>query len=173
MALAPEANAVERLFDYVLRARARVLFPAGARVLESEGEEGVWQAALWQPSTTDGLAERAAHLRERLAPGAPVLVALPGPYPLPALLARSLKGSGGWRAEAPRLREARAALGGGWEWRGAFALGALLPGRDQAAWAAAHPGAFGLLAMAEELVRRWPILRALGERNVLEGVRRP
>jgi hypothetical protein len=174
MAAPPEANAVRHLFDHVLRARgATVLFPEGARVLESEDDEGPGQAAIWQPGTTAGLRERAERLRGHLRPGAPVLVALPGSHPLPAMLARALRGAPGWRAGGPRLNEMRASLGAGWQWRGAFALGSLLPGPDGAEWAAEHPGAFGLLAIAEELTRRWPILRALGETTVLEGERRP
>jgi hypothetical protein len=173
MAALPEANAVQRLYEDVLRMRARALFPEGARVLESEDEDGPGQAALWQPRTTIALRERASRLRERLTPGAPVLVALPGSYPLPAMIARALQGTGGWQPGGARLREMRGALGEGWEWREAFALGALLPGPDRGEWAEAHPGAFGLLAIAEELTRRWPIVRALGETTVLEGVRRP
>ena len=168
-----ETNAVRRLFDHELRARLRELAPDGARVLSSEDDEGPGQAALWQPGTTSGVGERAARLRERLLPGAPVLVVLPGPHPLPAMLARALRGTGDRRGGGAGLRDMRAALGPGWEWRGAFALGALLPGPDDDEWAAAHPGAFGVLAIVEALTRRWPVVRGLGEILVLEGVRRP
>jgi hypothetical protein len=47
-----------------------------------------------------------------------------------------------------------------------------MPGRAGGEWAAANPQAFGFLAIAEELVRRWPLVRAWGDVTVLEGVRR-
>ncbi len=148
------ANPVERLFDYVLHERRQALFPPGVRVLDvGQGEpEGAWGAAFAGPETADrlGPAEVGRLLRSRLPAGAPVLLAFPGARP----------------------RELRRALGPGLEWRGSFALGVLLPGRAHGAWAAAHPKAFGLLAAAEELVRRWPFLRAWGEVTGLEGVRR-
>jgi hypothetical protein len=115
-------------------------------------------------------------LRRWLPRGAVVLLAFPGARPLPALLDRALRASGdvppGDAAARLPLRELRGALGSGLEWRATFALGVFLPGRARAPWAAAHPQAFGLLAVAEEVVRTWPLLRAWGEITVLEGVRR-
>lgn len=174
------ANPVERLFDYVLHERQTALFPPGVRVLDVGAGEpgGPCGAAFAGAETADrlGPAELGRRLRSWLPAGALVLLAFPGARPLPGILERALLGTGDWRprAAAPRPsgRELQAALGPGLEWRGSFALGVLLPGRAGAPWAAAHPQAFGLLAAAEELVRRWPLLRALGEVTVLEGVRR-
>jgi len=121
-----------------------------------------------------------------LRPGAPVLVALRGPWPLPATVRRLLTGAGEARrprwprltgAAAPpaclTLAEARRALGPSLEWTDAYALGVVLPGPGEARWAAVRPQAFGLLAALDRLVRRWPGLRALGDHLVLEGRRRP
>ncbi len=147
------ANPVERLFDYVLRERREALFPAAARVLEVGEEEpvGAWGAAFAGPEIAGrlGPAEVGRRLRSALPVGAPFLVAFPGARPRPL----------------------RRALGPGLDWRGTFALGVLMPGRARGAWAAAHPQAFGLLAVAEEVVRRWPLFRAGGDVTVLEGVR--
>jgi SAM-dependent methyltransferase len=120
-----------------------------------------------------------------LRPGAPVLFSLVGPWPLPAIVARALTGVGeSRRGSEPRLgdvpvatpctspREAREALGTAFEWHGGFALGVLLPGPAQAGFAARNPQAFGLLAMLESVCRGWPLLRALGDHNAIEGTRR-
>jgi SAM-dependent methyltransferase len=120
-----------------------------------------------------------------LRPGAPVLLSLMGPWPLPAAVARALTGMGeSRRGSEPRLadlpvaatypspREAREALGPAFVWRGGFALGVLLPGPAQAGFAERNPQVFGLLAMLESVCRGWPLLRALGDYHVLEGVRR-
>jgi hypothetical protein len=66
----------------------------------------------------------------------------------------------------------RRELGPEFEWSAGAALGVLLPGPEHAAWAARHPQAFALLAMAEGMLRGWPLLRALGDHNLLEGRRR-
>jgi hypothetical protein len=70
------------------------------------------------------------------------------------------------------LHEARARLGPEFAWRGAFALGVVVPAASRQGWVRRHPQAFGALAAAEGLVRRWPLLRAAGEYLVLEGARR-
>lgn len=126
-----------------------------------------------------------AGLARALRPGAPVLLSLMGPWPLPALLERALTGRGEARgrrdpvvagvpvpAEYPPPGEVRRLLGPAFAWRGGFALGVLLPGPEHAAWAWRNPQAFGVLAILEGFVRRWPILRALGDHVVLEGLRR-
>ncbi len=120
-----------------------------------------------------------------LRPGAPFVASLMGPWPLPAVGKRALTGRGERRAgSAPRVggvvlspwyrspAEVRERLRFAFRWRGGFALGVLLPGPDNAAWARRHPQAFGALAAVEHLVRRWPLLRNLGDHVVLEGVRR-
>jgi SAM-dependent methyltransferase len=124
-------------------------------------------------------------LAAALRPGAPVLLSLTGPWPLPAIAARALTGVGESRRGSepqvagvpvatsyPTPREAREALGPCFAWRGGFALGVLMPGPAQAGFAARSPQAFGLLAMLESVCRGWPLLRALGDHYVLEGVRR-
>jgi len=128
----------------------------------------------------------AAGLAAALRPGAPVLLSLMTPHPLPALVERALTG----RGEAPRgrrdpqvggeplpvaypgLRELKRRFGEAFAWSGAFALGVLIPGPGHAGWVSRHPQSFGLLAALERLVRRWPILRTLGDHVVLEGARR-
>jgi SAM-dependent methyltransferase len=120
-----------------------------------------------------------------LEPGAPVLLAFMGPAPLPSVLERALTGRGQARGRSPArvggvslavhhpsLREARRALGSGFTWRRAMALGVLVPGPEHEGWAVRHPMAFGLLAALEGVVRTWPVLRGMGDHLVLEGVRR-
>jgi hypothetical protein len=175
---AGEANPVARLFDHVLSERRRALFPPGVKVLDLEEEEreGSFGAGFAgrEVARRLGPAEIGRRLRDGLVAGAPVLLVFPGARPLPALLQRLLRGAGDPPPEpgARGLRELRQALGAGLEWRRTSALGVLLPGTSDAAWAAAHPQAFGLLAVAEELVRTWSPLRAWGALTVLEGVRR-
>jgi hypothetical protein len=174
-----EANPVARIFEHVLRERRRLLFPPGARVLElgEEGAEGRYGAGFAGPEAARrlGPAEAGRRLREGLVAGAPVLLAFPGRHPLPGLLEEALRGAGDPRTpegRGPGLRDLRRDLGEGLEWRRVGALGVLLPGSSQAGWAAAHPQAFGLLAIAEEAIRTWPPFRAWGALTVLEGVRR-
>ncbi|PYQ52520.1 MAG: hypothetical protein DMF78_11145 [Acidobacteria bacterium] len=119
-----------------------------------------------------------------LRPGAPLVLSLLGPTPLPALVRRALTGLGEpRRRRAPRvagvpvavvyptLHQARRALGPALVWTDAFALGVALPGPEHERWAAQFPQTFAALAAVEGLVRRWPILRGLGDHFVLEGRR--
>jgi hypothetical protein len=176
---AGEANPVARLFEHVLFERRRALFPRGVPVLdvgddEAGGECGAGFAAP-EVAARLGAVEVGRRLRSRLVAGAPVLLAFPGARPLPRLLERLLRGTGDAvrGADSPLgLRDLQGALGAGLEWRRSFALGVILPGFGRADWAAAHPQSFGFLAVLEEIVRTWPLLRALGEVTVLEGVRR-
>lgn len=123
-------------------------------------------------------------LAAALRPGAAVLLSLLGPWPLPGLLRRALTGVGEPRraraaflgrtsalASYPTLGETRRALGPMFAWADACALGVMLPGPEHERWAAEHAQAFGLLAALERAVRRWPLLRQLGDRVVLEGRR--
>jgi SAM-dependent methyltransferase len=128
----------------------------------------------------------AVGLAAALRPGAPVLLSLMAPHPLPALLERALTGRGnvprGRRdpqvggeplpVAYPGLREVKRCFAGEFDWSGAFALGVLIPGPGHAGWVNRHPQCFGLLAALEGLVRGWPLLRTLGDHVVLEGVRR-
>ena len=124
-------------------------------------------------------------LTRALRPNAPVLLSLMGRWPLPATLQRALTGRGAPRQGStprvagvalpvryPRISEIQASLGPAFAWTGRAALGVLVPGPEHAAWAASHPQSFGLLAALEGCVRRWPLLRGLGDHVVLEGVRR-
>jgi SAM-dependent methyltransferase len=115
-----------------------------------------------------------AALAAALRPGAAVVISLPGPWPLPAVIRRTLTGMGDSRRgrACPTLAQARAALGDGLDWTDAYALGVLVPGPDHERWVADHPQAFGMLAALERAVRRWPGLRQLGDHMVLEGRRK-
>jgi SAM-dependent methyltransferase len=120
------------------------------------------------------LARTGAALAAALRPGAAVVISLLGPWPLPAVIRRTLTGMGDSRRgrACPTLAQARAALGPGLDWTDAYALGVLVPGPDQERWVADHPQAFGMLAALERAVRRWPGLRQLGDYTVLEGRRK-
>jgi SAM-dependent methyltransferase len=124
-----------------------------------------------------------AALAATLRGGAGVVLRLPGPWPLPAVIRRTLTGVGderrprapGFGEARPAVAtpaEARTALGAAFEWTDSYALGVLVPGPAQERWAADHPQTFGLLAALERAVRRWPGLRQLGDLSVLEGRRR-
>jgi len=117
-----------------------------------------------------------------LRPDASVLLSIVGPRPLPAMLERGLTGQGTPRrtpwadgaagpSRFPSPRQVRRSLGAAFRWQRDCALGVLVPGPAQAAWAHRHPQAFGLLAALEALLRAWPLLRGLGEQVVLQGVR--
>ena len=130
------------------------------------------------------LAAVGSALAASLRPGAGVIVSLLGPWPLPAVVRRALTGLGEPRLRHvprvagvplavgyPTLAEARRALGPALLWTDAFALGVVLPGPEHGAWAARYPQTFAALAAGEAVVRRWPILRGLGDHIVLEGRR--
>jgi hypothetical protein len=189
-------NPVALVFRHVVQARLAVLFPEGARVLHVECSTREEAAALvaaggefdgaYVSLGALGLADlRAvgAALAAALRPGSWVVVSMPGPWPLPAVIRRTLTGVGvERRSRASRFglappalatpAEARTALGAAFEITDSYALGVVLPGPAQEQWAADHPQAFGLLAALERAVRRWPGLRQLGDLSVLEGRRR-
>ena len=175
------SDPVSLLFRYHLDERRRALFPPGSRVLEirasGEAGEGPFDGAWAEPGALDGAEPRplARRLADALRPGAPLLICVRSPWPLPALLATALTGAGSPRGAngggSPSLRELRAAFGPAFTWRGVFALGLLLPAPEDSAWVAENPQVFGLLAAAEGRLRGWPVLRGLGAFAVLEGVR--
>jgi len=186
------ADPVSLLFRYVVDDRRRALFPRGARVLEIGAEvaaalpspcAGTFDAVWAGPGALDGIEPRrlAVWLPGALRPGAPLLLCVRNPLPLPALLERVLTGAGDWRGRRaariagspapPTPREVREAFGRGFAWRGGFALGLFLPAPGRAAWAAERPQLFGLVAAAEALLRRRPVFRGLGAFVALEGVR--
>jgi SAM-dependent methyltransferase len=135
---------------------------------------------------TLALASLGRALASSLGQGAPVLLQARGPWPLPATLRRALTGVGERRVLAapdggrrrigpgrlPSVSEARRELRGDFAWTGGFALGLLLPEPALSQLALDHPVAFGALAALERVLRRWPLLRGLGDRYVLEGARR-
>lgn len=178
---------VSLLFRYLLDERRRALFPRGARVLEigadTEGGGGTFDGAWAGPGALDRAEPHrlAPWLAGALRPGAPLLLCVRNPRPLPALLVRALTGAGDWRSGASlrasvggaptSLRELREAFGPAFSWRGGFALGLLLPAPGQSGWVSERPQIFGLLAAGEALLRRWPVLRGLGAFAALEGVR--
>ena len=163
---------VSLLFRYLLDERRRTLFPPGARVLEigtpGDAGGGTFDAAWAGPGALDGAEPRllADWLAGALRPGAPVLLCVRNPRPLPALLTGALTG-----AAPPSPRELREAFGPAFSWRGGFALGLLLPAPGECGWAAESPQLFGLLAAAEGLLRGWPGFRGLGAFAALEGMR--
>ena len=175
-------NPILLLFRHVVEARLEVLFARGDRVLRVAGVDaekltstgGGFDGAyvdLGMPSGVN-LSAVGAALAAALRPGAAIVVRLPGRWPLPAVIRRTLTAMGEPRPSHPTLAEARAALGSEFDWTDAYALGVLVPGPEQGRWAAEHPQSLGLLAALERGVRRWPGLRALGELSVLEGRRR-
>ena len=162
----------------------RVVPAAGARELAAAGDG--FDGAYATTGRLDGadLAAASPALAAALRPGASVLLTWLGPWPLPEVVRRMLTGTGerrrshepGARGVArppthPTLRQARQALGPAFQWTDGYALGVLLPTESRARWARDHPQGFAALAMAERIVRRWPGLRQLGDRLVLEGRR--
>ena len=189
-------NPVALLFRHVVQARLQVLFPPGARILHVECRTAAEAVALAAAGAgfdgasvslgALGLADLravSAALAAALRPGAGIVVSMPGPWPLPAVIRRTLTGVGVARrsrasrfGEAPPAvatpREARMALAAAFDITDSYALGVVLPGPAEEQWASDHAQAFGLLAALESAVRRWPGLRQLGDLCVLEGRRR-
>jgi SAM-dependent methyltransferase len=172
---------------------ARYLASRGVRVVGIDPSAGAdWTRpgeASFDGAYSDFGALNAADLREVgsglaavLRPGAPVLVSLLGPSPLPAAVCRALTGLGERRRDPrgpevagtlayPTRAEAQRALGRVFTWTDAYALGVLVPSPAQESWAIDHPQAFGAVAALERAVRRWPGLRDRGDYVVLEGRR--
>jgi SAM-dependent methyltransferase len=115
-----------------------------------------------------------------LEKGAPVLLSWMGPRPLPGVLRHgALRGRNRPRVGGvplavryPTLREVRYLMGPDFVWRDSFGLGVMMPAPEFPAWPVRHPGLLGVLAGLESVVRRWPLLRGLGDHLVIEGARR-
>jgi hypothetical protein len=169
---------VALFFQQVMQARLDALLPPGSRELRVGTGEAVsargggFDGAYVSVHEDLDLAAVGAAVAGAIRPGAPVVIRLPGPWPLPAVIQRTLTGIGERRDRGHTPSEARAELGPAFEWTDSYALGVLVPGSGHDRWAADHPQAFGLLAALERAVRRWPGLRQLGDQNVLEGRRR-
>jgi hypothetical protein len=205
-----DENPSALVFRHVLSGRLEALFRAGDRVLDLDGggaeasplasrgvrvvrlagREGLAAAgtgfdgaysASGAPFGAD-LPSFAVALAAAVRPGGAVLLSLPGPWPLPALLRLTLTGVGERRrshpmVDLPRTRkcatlaETRRAMGPLFTWTDAYSLGVLLPDPTRERWVREHPQVFAVLAMIERRVRRWPGLRQLGDQLVLEGRR--
>jgi len=120
-----------------------------------------------------------------LEPGAPVLFSVMGAHPLPATIVSALTGRGRPRGDqSPRVAgrdvptrypaptSFRRLLGPAYAWRSLAALGVFVPDPNFASWTERHPRLFRGLAALEARARAWPMLRALGDHLVFEGVRR-
>ena len=116
-----------------------------------------------------------------LRPGARLACVVPGLWPLPATAARALRASGavpgalrtrveGGPRERVSLAEWRRSLAPGFTLQRVRGFGVLVP--PSASWQALQPLVLDVLAAAEQVVAGWPIVRALGERVLLEAVRR-
>ncbi len=177
-------------FDNTVRrwreAGKRVLVVAReARAPSPDAEEGPFDAAWIAPFNVDQIdvAELGRWVASVLRPGAPIVCSIPGCWPLPALLERALRGAGslprpdrarmrGGRAPCASVASWREAFGPEFSWRGVRAVGVLLPSRAAPSWAEERALLLGWLAAMEHVVGSWPILRGLGYRALLEGVRR-
>ena len=156
-------NPVTLLFRHVFGARMQALFAGRSRVADlgatDLGSQRDLDGAFAAPGALEGanLVVVGRALGAALRPDAPVLLCL-GPD-------RSEAGHLG--LHAPKAR-----LGPDFLWHDAFALGVIVPAESRQDWVRRHPQAFGVLAAVEGLVRRWPLVRAVGDYLVLEGVRR-
>lgn len=171
----------------VLEASRRRLAEGGRPVLSVSsvdeavaplGEPGSYDAAwLSLPSTRElDVPDLGRRLAVVLRPGAPLVCSFPTGWPLPAVLTRVLRGTGDWTGprDGDRLSSGgwRRAFGPEFSWHRTRALGLLIPSRPEGAWAERHALLLGALAAAEHVCGSWPVLRGLGERVLLEGVRR-
>ena len=104
-----------------------------------------------------------------LRPGGRLVCLVPGAVPLPRLLSRALQGRGA-PPHGAGFAAWRRAFSPAVAWRRARAFGVLVP--EAESWPRLHPLAIALLAAVEHALGRWPLLRALGERVLHEGVRR-
>lgn len=149
------------------------------------GAPGSFDAAWIAPGSTRGLDVAALSRRVALSlrPSAPVACSIPGCWPLPALMEKALRGTGEWTSPRRARSEGREAsclsapswceaFGPEFSWHRVRAVGVLLPSRPDTAWAERHALSLGLLAAAEHVCASWPVLRRLGGRLLLEGVRR-
>ncbi len=151
---------------------ARVLVVAGPRdALELTGTAVSFDAAWIELDDLAGvdLPSLGREVARVLRPGGRLVCVVPGAVPLPRLLGRALQG----RGERPRgasFAAWRRAFGAAVAWRRARAFGVLVPEAESCR--RLHPLAIAVLAALEHVLCGWPLLRALGERALHEGVRR-
>lgn len=188
--VSPSGPALSDVLDACRRSLAKggrkVLVVAGERdeaaVLEAPGS---FDAAWVAPHSTEGLdvAALGRRVAAALRPDAPVACSIPGCWPLPAVVEKALRGTG----ECPEPRRARvegtrtpcfsasswrAAFGPDFSWHHVRAVDVFLPSRPDGSWAERHALALGFLAAVEHVSASWPIVRGLGDRLLLEGIRR-
>jgi SAM-dependent methyltransferase len=181
-ALAIDPSRVLR--EYALVPLRRQLRATGARVLvltDARGAEELaatvtrFDAAWVELETLDGidLPRLGRELSRLLRPGGQLVCVVPG-RSLRLLLCRALLGdAGGPPADTPgraSFSAWRRAFEPEVRWGRARAFELLVPRGCE--WRRLHPLAIALLAAAEHVVCRWPLLRGLGERVLHEGVRR-
>jgi hypothetical protein len=189
VAVSSVQTALRFSFDQTIRrwreAGKRVLVVGGAKAPSPDDEPGPFDAAWIAPANVDQIdvAELGRWVASVLRPEAPVVCSIPGCWPLPALLERALRGTGdmprpdrarvnGGRAPCAPLASWREAFGPEFSWHLVRAVGVLLPSRPALSSAEEKALLLGWLAAVEHVVGSWPILRGLGERTLLEGVRR-
>jgi len=164
--------AVEPLRCQLRKAGARVLVVSGPRdVLELAGTAVSFDAAWIELDELAGvdLPSLGREVVRVLRPGGRLVCVVPGAFPLPRLLARALRGQGE-RPRAASFAGWRRAFAPAVAWRRARAFGLLVPQAES--WQRLPALSIALLAAAEHVLCRWPLLRALGERVLHEGVRR-
>jgi hypothetical protein len=191
---AAAVSSVQPALDFRLEEARRRLGPPGARVLVLTGSRevdaaddvsGPFDAAWIAPAPLEGFDARGAGRRvaAALPSGAPVACVIPGCWPLPAVLERALLGEGDlpWPRRArledrpvPCLSAAawREAFGAEFSWHRTHGVGVLVPARSSGTHVERHALSMGLLAAVEHVVGGWPVFRDLGDRILLEGVRR-
>lgn len=182
--------ALDFSFEETLRrwreAGKRVLVVARGGEPPSPGEDVTPFDAAWiAPVRLDevDVAELGRWVASVLRPGAPVACSIPGCWPLPALVERALLGTGelprpdrarieGRRAPCLSAASWRRAFGPEFSWHRVRAMGALLPSQAGRSWGERHDLLLYGVGTMEHLLGGWPIVRGLGERTLLEGVRR-
>jgi hypothetical protein len=194
MTAAAVVSSVKPALDFRLEEIRRRLEAPGRRILvltdgvedtDASEASGPFDAAWIAPTSLEGFDVKgvgrlaAAVLR----PGAPVACVIPGCWPLPEVLSRALLGVGDLpgprRARldgrpAPCLSAAawREAFGPDFSWHRVRGVGVLVPVRSSGIEVERRPLVLGLLAAAEHVIGGWLVLRGLGGRILLEGVRR-
>lgn len=190
----PAVSSVRPALDFSLEEARRRLGAPGKQILvvtgggevDGGGEaSGPFDAAWIAPARLEGLdvGELGRRVAAILRPRAAVACVIPGCWPLPAVLERALLGVG----DLPWPRRARVegrpaccisaaawreAFGSDFSWHRARGVGVLVPARSSGDRGERRALVLGLLAAAEHVIGSWPVVRALGDRILLEGVRR-
>jgi hypothetical protein len=191
---AATVSSVRPAMDFVLEQARRRLELPGRRTLvlvdgaaeTAPGEEaGPYDAAWIAPVRLEGLdvGRLGRVVAALLRPGAPLACVVPGCWPLVAVLERALLGVGDLPVPRRARLEGRSpgclsaaawkrAFGPGFRWHRLRGVGVLVPARSSGVEVERRALVLGLLAAAEHVIGGWPVVRALGDRLLLEGVRR-